>query len=119
MKKQTEKQKLKPLIFSYGVVLGCDPEFFFTGSNGQVIGSEKILPKRGMKIEDSPYGYGDYDSKFIVDGVQAELNPEPNTCRANLANEISRCFRELAQSFKDDGKQIGVSFAPVVNISQA
>lgn len=118
MKNKTKKQKLQPLIFSYGVTLGCDPEFFFT-QNGQVIGSEKVLPKAGIEVEDSPFAYDDNDSKFIVDGVQAELNPAPNTCRANLANEISRCFRQLAQKFRDEKKDFGVNFAPCVDISQA
>ena len=119
MKKQTKKQKLQPLIFAYGITLGCDPEFFFTGAGGGVVGSEKVLPKDGIEVGNSPYAYDEDASKFVVDGVQAELNPAPNTCRANLANEISRCFRKLASSLKNGEKKIGVSFAPVVNISQA
>ena len=123
MKKTTKKieptvNKLKELTFSYSVMLGCDPEFFFT-NNGQVVGSEKVLPKDGLKY-DSSFGYFDnIKSGFIIDGVQAELNPSPNTCRAYLGNEIHTCFRNLYEQMKEDGKTVGVAFAPLVDISQA
>ena len=118
---------IKPLCFSYNVTLGCDPEFFFS-NGGEIVGSEKILPEAGLKYDPNKDGCG-YDgahttppgseSKFIVDGVQAELNPRPNTCRANLGNEIGACFRKLWKDLKDKGKDFNVDFRPLVDITKA
>jgi len=69
--------------------IGCDPEFFFRTNEGKIIEAKDILPQEGLKAGSI------YASKFTIDGVQAELNPRPDTCRANLANEISHCFRKL------------------------
>src|SRR5690606_27144266 len=57
-------------------------------------------------------------SKIIVDGVQAELNPRPNTCRANLANEIGACFRSLKEELDKKGKGVKVDFSQSINISK-
>ena len=119
--------KNKKLQFSYNVTLGCDPEFFFSGSRGQTTGAEKVLPEAGLVYPPGTTGKrdGDYTScggvaasKIVIDGVQAELNPRPNTCRANLGNEISACFRQLHTELEKNGKKIGVSFKPLVNITQ-
>ena len=119
--------KLKPLRFSYNVTLGCDPEFFFS-SGGKVVGSEKILPETGLKYDPTKDRSGwdgahtaltGSESKFVVDGVQAELNPRPNTCRANLGNEIGACFRKLWKDLKDNGKEFNIDFKPLVNITKA
>lgn len=118
VKSAVKENIIKQLKFDYSVMLGCDPEFFFT-SNGAVVGSEKVLPKNGLTY-DTEFGYfDDIKSGFIIDGVQAELNPSPNTCRAYLGNEIHTCFRNLYEKLKKDGKTVGVAFAPLVDISQA
>ena len=106
-------------VQDFSPYLGCDPEFFFKNDGG-IIGAEKIIPKDGLLntvttnlgtyLPDSP------TSKFIIDGVQAELNPRPNTCRANLANEIAACFKTLATSLKDKG--VSVDFSQAVEISK-
>ena len=90
--------------------MGCDPEFFFRNKDG-IIGAEKILPAAGLVA-----GEG---SKFIIDGVQAELNPRPSTCRALLANEISRCFRSLDAELKKKGN-VGITadFNRAIEISK-
>lgn len=130
---QVRTPKFKGLSFAYSVTLGCDPEFFFS-ANGQVVGSEKILPETGLKydpVADRNVGterqFGNVDgahtampnteSRFIIDGVQAELNPRPNTCRANLGNEIGACFRKLFVELKNSGKTVGVDFKPIVDIT--
>ena len=61
---------MKKLTYLNYVTLGCDPEFFFS-KNGAIVGSEKVLDKNGFVVNGS--------SKFVIDGVQAELNPIPNT----------------------------------------
>lgn len=90
--------------------MGCDPEFFFL-KNGKVIGAEKILPEHGLLIR------GDINSsKFIIDGVQAELNPRPNYCRANLGNEIRLCFQTLLIEMEKKG--VKANFNTTVEISK-
>jgi hypothetical protein len=112
-------QKLIPITVSFG----ADPEFFFTKGKS-IIGAEKILPEEGMgystKSDAVPTGNGtvvgdDPTGKIIIDGVQAELNPRPNTCRANLGNEISLCFREL---YKKLDKDVNIDFSPTVTVSK-
>lgn len=94
----------------YGIVtLGCDPEFFFS-KKGKIIGSEKILPKEGLTI-----GYG--TSKIIIDGVQAELNPEANTCRERLAFNIKKCFETISLTLKNN-KGIKTDFSQTIEISK-
>jgi len=118
---------VQPLRFSYNVTLGCDPEFFFS-NDGEIVGSEKVLPEEGLKYDPTKDRCGcdgahttppGSESKFIVDGVQAELNPRPNTCRANLGNEIGACFRKLWKDLKDKGKDFNVDFRPLVDITKA
>lgn len=104
------------------IYLGCDPEFFFT-KKGKIVGSEKIIPEDGLLYEPGSTSrrdgghtaLEDISSKIIIDGVQAELNPRPNTCRANLANEISACFLELVGKID---KEVDVDFSGVVNVGK-
>lgn len=110
------KKPLTDKILLAGVVFGCDPEFFFE-KKGKIIGSEKIIDKnKGITIR-SPIGDYNSKSKFIVDGVQAELNPKPNTCRQSLASEISICFQELYKKIKED-KDLSINFATTIKISK-
>jgi len=115
---------LKPLYNGHSIMMGCDPEFFFVDGRGKVVGSEKVLPKNGLKFKEpsnSCYGYyeNDYNKPiFIIDGVQAELNPEPNTCRALLGNDIHLCFRQLRSMLKKKGQNLTLSFDPLVSITQ-
>ncbi len=115
----------KQLCFSYNVTLGCDPEFFFSGSKGQTTGAEKVLPENGITYQPGTANYdgsytsrGPKESKIVIDGVQAELNPRANTCRANLGNEISACFRDLHKTLKAQGKGVGVNFMPMVKLTK-
>lgn len=95
--------------------MGCDPEFFFKDASGKIIGAEKFIPKNGMVHEDVN---GTGDSKFIIDGVQAELNPRPNYCRANLANEIKACMVMLAGEMKARGNGLTADFSRTVIIDK-
>lgn len=111
---------MKKLTFlTDSVMMGCDPEFFFTNGRGTTRGSEKILPKTGL---DCGKNYGSYTldkgSSIIIDGVQAELNPQPNTCRAYLGNEIHVCFRKLNNALKKRKENVKVAFSPVVKLTK-
>ena len=92
----------------YTVSFGCDPEFFFKNDKG-IVGAEKVFPKDGLTV-------GINNSKFIIDGVQAELNPAPSTCRQLLANEISRCFAGLDEVMKTKG--VVADFSQTVEVDK-
>lgn len=94
-------------IQSYTVSLGADPEFFFK-KDGEVIGSEKVIPVEGL-------GDNSLSPMVIRDGVQAELNPHPNTCREDFAKGLRNCFIKLADVMGDD---VSVTINPDVKISQ-
>ena len=112
VRKLTVKAAIKlPTVCTKAPYLGCDPEFFFK-VDGEVIGAEKILPKEGLAH--TPNYEGKF-SKFIIDGVQAELNPRPNHCRANLANEIRACF-EILQKELDKNKKVSCDFSRSIQI---
>lgn len=86
----------------FNVTLGCDPEFFFKNAKG-IVGAESVLPEHGL-IAGAYAG-----SKFIIDGVQAELNPSPYSCRELLANEIGRCFVSLKECMDSVGVTLDMS----------
>lgn len=92
------------------VSIGCDPEMFITSSKGDILGSEHLLPEGGMSAGDRD------DSKIVRDGVQIELNPEANECRAYLGNEVHRCFRDLNEELKNSDMK--PDFSPVVEVSK-
>lgn len=90
--------------------LGCDPEFFFTNAAGKLVGAESVLPAGGLKV-------GTKESKMTIDGVCVELNPTPMGCRANLGNEIKKCFKDFKlNALKGD---ISTSFDSLVTLSKA
>lgn len=115
---------MKKLRF-FSIVFGCDPEFFFRMA-GQVIGADKILPRSGLEFTKDEFAgelsrgvdtsVGGSNSRIIIDGVQAELNPRPNTCRANIGNEIACCFKKLAEHMKEY-KSVGIDFAQTIKLS--
>lgn len=98
-----------PKIYDKSPTLGCDPEFFFR-KGGEVVGAETFLPKDGLKV--------DSYNKFIIDGVQAELNPAPNTCRISLSSNITACFRVLQRKIKESGGDISCDFGRAIEISK-
>lgn len=97
--------------------LGCDPEFFFK-FKGEIVGAEKFIPTKGLTAMQDSRGFGSTQSKFIIDGVQAELNPRPDQCRANLANEIAACFKTLYEELKKRGNDVTADFSRIVEISK-
>lgn len=98
---------MKQIYFEQSVSLGSDPEFNFS-SEGLSIGSEKILPENGLDV--ATHG------KIVIDGVNAELNPVPNTCRALAANSLAACFRKLAEQIKD--KKVNLEFRPLFKVTR-
>lgn len=103
---------IKDHIVTHQVSFGCDPEFFFE-KKGKIIGSEKIIDIKDGLRGNNMQG----TSKFIVDGVQAELNPAPSTCRQVLGSEIGKCFATLYEKIKDD-PTLSVNFSPAIKITK-
>lgn len=99
-------------------MMGCDPEFFFT-KRGRVIGSEKVIDiKKGLAVTGKASRYmGGSRSKFICDGIQVELNPVPETCRALLGAELGECFKTLKKKL-DTLNEIKTSFATTIKVSK-
>lgn len=99
---------------------GCDPELFFS-SKGKIIGAEKVIPEEGLASDrfgpTKQYAIGTNLKAFVLDGVQVELNPTANTCRANLGNEIAAAMRTIKTHLsKMEG--IEVSFSAVVKVDK-
>lgn len=98
------------------ISFGADPEFFFT-KEGAIVGAEKVIPKGGVQGRDQ-YS-GEYSGKplVIIDGVQAEFNPQPNTCRQSFSINLQACFTRIAEEMKKkDG--IKADFAQLVEVSK-
>lgn len=86
-----------------------DVEMFFTSEKGNVVGSERVLPMGGLSTG---------DGKFAIDGVQYEIQPKPEPCRANLINNISSCFKSLQENvLKTSPDKYKVSFDSVMDVS--
>lgn len=117
-----ERVPLTDKVKAFTITFGCDPEFFFE-KKGKIIGSEKVISiEKGLAVKQDTHKNGSCSSntppsKFIVDGVQAEINPKPDTCRARLGNEISACFRTLYETIKAD-PELSINFLPTVKISK-
>jgi len=112
---------MKTLKF-HSVTFGADPEFFFKKKTGGVVAAEKVLPPQGLKCppkDDSVGGItavGEKTSAVIIDGVQAELNPRANTCRANLGYEIASCLRQLRDECLSD--DVSADFSQSISLSK-
>lgn len=117
----------KKLPQMQAITLGCDPEFFFT-KDGKVIGSEKIIEKKGIKAKEKTYHYDFKTQKdnevfrdsdrglTVIDGVQAELHPKADLCRDRLASNIAQCLLGVEKSM---GEGIQADFSQVVEVSKA
>lgn len=88
----------------FKIKFGADPEFFFTDKEtGEVVGAEKVLDKEGTYMTRPSTGeLYDYPS-IIIDGVQAEFNPEPSYCRETFSGHLYNCFVALQESMRHKG----------------
>lgn len=84
---------------------GTDPEGFFS-KNGQIIGSEKLIPKGGINT---------YNGRVVRDGVQFELNPLSSDI-ATLGRNISGLFGAL-QKRLNANPGVSVCFDGLVEVS--
>lgn len=104
----------------FHIYFGADPEFFFS-KDGEVVGAEKILPKDGVS---EIVGWKDSSGKepiygkplIVIDGVQAEFNVVPATCRQTFSENLSTCFKKLDAQMKDKG--VTANFAQTVDVTE-
>jgi hypothetical protein len=92
------------------ISMGMDVELFLEDSNKNIIGSEKFINDKGIDV---PNGYG---SKIVKDGIQCEINPHPGTCRANIGNEVKRCFIRLSEFLKEN--KINANFNGNIEVTE-
>lgn len=95
------------------VTFGTDPEFFLS-SNGEIVGSEKVIPAEGFEKA----GY----MRLVRDGVQVEMHPSPSHCRQVVAAHIRSGFSLLMQKLEEKNlanKKFEISLAQVVTMKRA
>jgi len=91
--------------------IGADPEFFITSSkNGKIIESNKIIPTDGLSA------YVNSKSKCTIDGVQAELNPAPRSCRQGACDEYMRIFNALVTTLSK--KKANICLDSMIHLTQ-
>jgi hypothetical protein len=90
------------------VYLGCDPEFFLS-EDGEIVGSEKAIPEKGIN------GHEYYDNEIVRDGIQVEIHPLPSTCRQTLASYIHDCFKTMVNQLD---KKYKIDFSQVAHITK-
>lgn len=105
-------EKTKLLSYGFYPNLGCDPEFFFVNKNNKIVESNQVIPKTGFGFNSY---YNGTKQSVICDGVQAELNPNPSTCRAALGRNIAVTFKQIKEQLLKDG--VKASFTGVVKFS--
>jgi hypothetical protein len=84
---------------------GSDPEAFFE-RKGQIIGSEKLIPKQGINTR---------AGRIVRDGVQFELNPGSGTVN-QLATNIGRLFSAVQRRL-DKNPGVSICFDGLVEVS--
>lgn len=89
--------------------VGADPELFIE-KDGKIVGAEHAIPKDGLT--------GGFISgkQVIIDGVLAELNPGPASCRATFNSNIQACITRLNREIKAKG--FNISEQSVAEVSQ-
>jgi hypothetical protein len=98
--------KLRPVTVSFG----GDPELFLE-RGGEIIGSEHVIPRTGLKDGASIY------PSVVRDGVQVELNPRSSGHVSVFAQGISTAFEMLARAVKKV-PGVSISFREVVEVSR-
>jgi hypothetical protein len=111
----------KPECRIVTVKFGCDPEVFIkktiTTKKGnkvtRIVGSERLLPEEGIKIGAMWNDRG----TLVRDGVQVELNPTSEPCRANHINNVKELFIVLRDEVNKK-KDMKICFDQVVTITK-
>jgi len=85
---------------------GTDPEAFFK-RDGQIIGSEKLIPEKGFRT---------YSGKVVRDGVQFELNPTSAGSVSELGRNIGGLFGAVQKRLQQN-PGVSVCFDGLVEVA--
>jgi len=89
---------------------GADPEIFLT-EDGKIVGAETVLPRNGLGVQSG--------NRVMIDGVQAELQPNPSVCRVALASNITSCYSQLFRFLQNkQRRKIAINFSKVIRMSR-
>lgn len=114
IKHKSPENKFPP-IHPTILTLGCDPEFFIR-QNKKIVESSKFIPEHGIQCPPLyTFGGNNVVNKIICDGIQAELNPAPDTCRERLASKIAMSIVSLNEKMATDNGKI--NFGGVVKFT--
>ena len=95
------------------VTFGCDPEAFFT-KGGRIVGSEKVLPEKGILQRRSGYSQ---QTGVVLDGVQFELHTLPSQSPVGVGQELATAFKLLKRHLATL-PDIEVCFIPTVTVER-
>lgn len=112
----------KPECRIVTVKFGSDPEVFIkktiTTKKGnkvtRIVGSERLLPEEGINVGEQAWTQR---GKIVRDGVQVELNPDCEPCRANSGNNIQALFKKLREEINKK-KDMKICFDQVVTVTK-
>lgn len=94
-------------------VLGCDPEIFLRGKvrgRSTILPSEALIPPQGLHVK------GLKHLSIVRDGIQAELHPGYDSCRARLSNGIATSMKMLQA--KAAAKGLDIDFSGTIKLSK-
>lgn len=97
--------------------LGTDPEFFFDWRGGPCA-AEKVLPEKGLAAINRKQQYTRRPKAIFVDGIQAEMNTNAFSNRADIVNEMADAFATLQNHLKTlegNGDKVTVNFGQCIN----
>jgi hypothetical protein len=106
-------------LYQRSISMGCDPEFFLSTKDGKIVESSVLIPDNGIKSNKGHQTCVTNDglsTKLTRDGVQVEINCRPNTCRANLGNEIMHIFGQLYEKLNNEQANLKACFDEVVKL---
>jgi len=92
-------------MFEPTIEFGMDPEAFLS-RNGKIIGSEKVIPERGIG-----FGY------VVRDGIQIELHPPQAKSRTLLATNLKSALTALKARLQEVG-DVEAVFNSVVTVEK-
>lgn len=115
---------MPPYFTKASLMFGADPEFFIT-LDGRVIGSERVIPSKGLDMNHgcNPHS-GTYQApkesgtKFVRDGIQVELNPATVSCRGSGFMAYSKAFRSLKRHLDSLGQGYHMTLQQVVEVDE-
>lgn len=73
---------------------GADPEFFIVTKKGTVVNSDRFFPSEKEKKRVDG-GFKDKPMHLFFDGIQAEFNIHPHTCREWTLDDIWFLFKKI------------------------